>query len=261
MRLGWLRRDDRADAGPIPQQELREGGAKLPVGENCRELGGYALPSGRLTLMHRFLRSGTTADLSDREVDYLIGYGVRHVVDLRSKEEVRGEPDRLAERSEVSYANFPLYQKNLHDDSLALQADADDYLTNGYLGMLKNTEAVRGIFETMAAAEDDECVLFHCTAGMDRTGVVSMLLLGLAGIERETIIADYGYSFSSREDIDAYLSQGSKTAWDFIPTFCGLIGRVYDIACSSFGSVRGYLSACGIPDEALDRVARHLVGA
>lgn len=260
MRLKWFGRGRQEDETPIPYEEQAHGGATLPVGENCRELGGYPLPSGGTTLKHRFLRSGTTSALSKREVAFLADYGVRRVMDLRSKEEVRGEPDRLAGIDGIAYRNTPLYRSNLHDDKLSLRRDQDDYLTNGYINMLANSEAVRDVFSFMSEAEDDECVLYHCTAGMDRTGVTSMLLLGLVGASRETIVADYGYSFSSREDIDSYLDNGSKTRWDCIPMFCDLIGRVYDTACASYGTIRGYLLACGLTDGQLDRICHHLTG-
>ena len=42
-----------------------------------------------------------------------------------------------------------------------------------------------------AIAEAPQAVLFHCTAGKDRTGVVAALLLWLAGVSEEDILADY----------------------------------------------------------------------
>jgi len=60
--------------------------------------------------------------------------------------------------------------------SLALSpGDEGDYYAGVYLDMLANREAVRRMFAFMASVSEDGCVLFHCSAGMDRTGVTAML--------------------------------------------------------------------------------------
>jgi protein-tyrosine phosphatase len=47
----------------------------------------------------------------------------------------------------------------------------------------------------------DSCILFHCTGGKDRTGMVAMLLLKLAGVDNETVIGDYAVTEENMKDI------------------------------------------------------------
>ena len=208
--LGWRHKQNRQNP---EEASPTDGGRLLPVGDNCRELGGYPLPSavgrapGATTLSHRFLRSGSTSTLSRKEAHYLREYGVTRVVDLRSTQECASSPDVFASYPGVTYTNVPLFGVNLHDPRLHLPGDTRDYLASGYLRMLDNHEAVRQIFSAFAEAAPEECVLYHCAAGMDRTGITSMLLLGLCGVGRTSIVADYTYSFASREEADAYIYQ------------------------------------------------------
>ena len=70
------------------------------------------------------------------------------------------------------------------------------------------------LVEFLAQAQRNECVLFHCAAGMDRTGVISLLLLGLCGVvhaEAKTYkvgvsIYQYTDNFMTlyRNEIEAY---------------------------------------------------------
>lgn len=244
---------------PFPG-EPAAGGELLRVGDNCRELGGYPLPSGGLTLTHRFLRSGQTAGISAQGIAFLDEYGLKRVVDLRSAAEVASSPDIYANRASISYVNIPLYGQNMHDERLGRVAKKSDYFASGYLRMLGNHDAIRRIFSAFAEAADDECVLFHCAAGMDRTGVTAMLLLGSVGVARPYIVADYTYSFSTREEVDNYLWHGKKARWSSVSTLSRVIGEVYDDVVESYGSVNAYLKHCGVTTYQLAKVRHHLTG-
>ena len=259
--LGWFRKQGNGGSAGL---KPTKGGQLLPVGDNCRDLGGYPLPAGlgraagATTLTHRFLRSGSTSTLSRKEAHYLREYGVTRVVDLRSTQECASSPDVFASYPGVTYTNVPLFGVNLHDPRLHLPGDTRDYLASGYLRMLDNHEAVRQIFSAFAEAAPEECVLYHCAAGMDRTGITSMLLLGLCGVGRTSIVADYTYSFASREEADAYIYQGVSPSFTTVDVLARLMGRVYDGRLESYGSVEAYLLACGINKSQLTRVRNHL---
>ena len=247
--LGWFRKQGNGGSTGL---KPTKGGQLLPVGDTCRDLGGYPLPAGlgraagATTLTHRFLRSGSTSTLSRKEAHYLHEYGVTRVVDLRSTSECASSPDVFASYTGVTYTN------------LRLPGDTRDYLASGYLRMLDNHEAVRRIFSAFAEAAPEECVLYHCAAGMDRTGITSLLLLGLCGVDRTSIVADYTYSFASRDEVDAYIYQGVSPSFTTVDVLAKLMGRVYDGLLESYGSVEAYLLACGINKSQLTRVREHL---
>ncbi len=209
-------------------------------GENIRELGGYPVAGGGQTCAHRFLRSGHTSDLTPRDLRYLRRYGVGSVLD----------------------------DYDLHDPALATgEMDEDTlagFLTSGYLDMLATTEAVREIFAFLAeGARRGSCVLFHCTAGMDRTGVTSMLVLALAGVDRAHIVADYAYSYEDPAEVDGWVFAGKGPSADIDPHIyeaaTQVMAAVYDRVCEVYGDVPSYLRSCGVPDADLAAVRAHLL--
>ena len=250
----------------------------LATADNVRELGGFPVAGGGQTKAHRFLRSGSTFELSRHDIHALRRYGVSRVVDLRGADENLVRPDPFARRMGVAYFCEPLYDYDMRDPKLAVPGTEDDglaeYLIRGYLDILSNKPAFQRIFAFFAEARTTDCVLFHCAAGMDRTGVTSMLVLGLAGVDRVHIIADYAYSFADGDVVDermrvladedsmrgVSIREGSPDIYtDALAVSPLVMGTVYDRVCSAYGSVEGYLRACEVPDAHLDAVRAHLL--
>lgn len=260
---------DAADAfGPsslaVADERLLEDGhtLRLRSAYNVRELGGFDSPRGT-TLRHRFLRSGATRSLTQGDLDILRAWGVTRVADLRSLGESPQLSCRFARQDWVTWENVPLYDYDMSAPAMRPVRDVGGYFVSGYLHMLTSHAAIRRLFEFFAQAGPDECVLFHCAAGMDRTGVASMLLLGLAEVPRRQIVADYAYSFGEVDEVDDALDgQGEARPEAFITTHLRnritIIGTVYDTICHEHGSVRAYLASCGLADTTLDAVAGHL---
>ncbi|MDO4797239.1 MAG: tyrosine-protein phosphatase [Coriobacteriales bacterium] len=229
---------------------------------NVRDLGEYDTPRGT-TRTHRFLRCGGTRILSRDDLEYFRAYGVTRVLDLRSVGESPKLTCRLSNQPWVTWRNIPLYEYDISAPTIIPTAGMDNYLVSSYLHMLTAQQVMRDIFGFFATASPSECVLFHCAAGMDRTGMLAMLLLGLANVPREQILADYCYSFAPREDVDAAIATGvAESASEFasfiLQTRLDAIGTVYDTIVQTHGSVRDYLRSCGIEPRTLDTVRAHL---
>ncbi len=97
---------------------------------------------------------------------------------------------RLLSYDDIRYANVPLID-NIHSDNLNGRYPAS--MSEMYIGLLKNS-AILIKQALIRLKEEKQCALFNCTAGKDRTGVMAMLLLNLAGVDRDTIIEDYSAS-------------------------------------------------------------------
>ena len=159
----------------------------LKGSHNTRDLGGYPTKDGRVTASHRYLRSDSLLRLTKGDWNTLWEYGVRCVVDLRASKEA--EEGGYLIPSGIEYQNFPLLD-HIHSDLLA-GTSLPSSMEQMYRDLLDGSgKTFVRIFEKMAEYTG-ECVLFHCTAGKDRTGLVSMLLLSLAGVREEWIIKDY----------------------------------------------------------------------
>lgn len=166
---------------------------------NTRELGGYRTRSGLVLKTHSILRSDALHNITREDARRLSEYGVRCVIDLRFPDEIERFPDRIdffdpAVRYEAYSLQDPVKRTKYTEEF-------PPSMWEMYCWMLDESQAeFRAIFETIAAFPD-HCVLFHCTGGKDRTGMVAMLLLLLAGVDEETVIADYALTETVMKDL------------------------------------------------------------
>lgn len=241
----------------------RQGGVTgrldVPGSYNLRELGGYPGSTGK-TLYRRFLRSGSLGEITPAGNRQLYDYGVRAILDLRGRDEVEGDPDPLGRRKGVAWRNVELFSYDMSDPKLDRGDDEGGYLAAGYFTMLSNRDAICEVFDFLGSMADNHCLLFHCSAGMDRTGVVAMLVLGLVGVPRLDIIADYAYSFGTTAEVNAAVfGKRSGNAQDALALRIHAIEVTYDRLVDAYGTVRDYLVACGVPAPRLDATIRHLM--
>ena len=155
-----------------------------------RDLGGYPLRGGGMTARGAFLRSDATGELSPLDIAKLRSMGLSLVIDLRGPGEIVAAPSRLLGLEGVRYSSRPLLDGI---QSSGFAGDLPATLAELYISILDGGKArLRSVFEELSSA--DGLRLFHCSAGKDRTGVVAMLLLELAGAVDEAIVADYASS-------------------------------------------------------------------
>ena len=154
---------------------------------NFRDIGGYRAADGRAVPWGRYFRAGrqdrmTLGDLSDAA-----NLGIRTQIDLRRPDEVqscgRGPFGTLGAR----YVGLSLLPGGSYEQ---LNRETGT-LGERYLAYLQYApEPWRSVFDVLADAGAYP-VLLHCTAGKDRTGVITALLLHILGVDRAVIEADY----------------------------------------------------------------------
>lgn len=164
---------------------------------NIRDLGGLETAEGSLVRWNRLFRGDCLSFLTSEEWQKLLRCGIVSVVDLRSRAETELMKDQVPEA--MQYFHCPL-QKEEIDFSNASESAAKAFtksLADGYQKMLTDSpELVAAAVKTVIQCLEKGGVLFHCSAGKDRTGVLSAVLLSLLGAERDDIIADYQVSFT-----------------------------------------------------------------
>lgn len=234
----------------------------VPSSTNLRELGNYDTPDGP-TQPHRFLRCGSTRCLTRKDRAWLRDYGVTHVLDLRSSGEDPSQTCPFARERGVIWKNVELFGRDISTSRLAGAPISADFHVRAYLAMLANHEAVRQIMSFLAMVPQHECVLFHCAAGMDRTGVTSMLLLGTAGVSREDITRDYLYSFARVPEVDRFVNGGAepRSMDGRLHVFLDTMGQIYDAVREAYGGIGDYLLACGLADDQLAALRSRLLDA
>lgn len=178
---------------------------------NARELGGYKTKSGRQIKYHKILRSAGLNNLTDWDKDYLEEYGLRKIVDFRSAEERNHYPDQPVNGCENIFN--PVFEEDMTRsaqstfnmmDFLKDSPDGCQKLIDVYAGIIHMDHAKRAyhrFFEILLENDKPgESVLFHCTAGKDRTGIGGVLVLSALGTDLETVTADY---MLSKENVEA----------------------------------------------------------
>ena len=135
-----------------------------------------ALPTGTM----RYIRSDAPTNLTDEEIQWLLDNNITTIIDLRSEEEVCEKPCQLAAKEGFQYHHLPVTGGGDVPKSL-------DHLYTVYLEMVD--AQMEKIIDTIMKAETN--VMYFCTAGKDRTGVVSAMILRRLGFDDETIIEDY----------------------------------------------------------------------
>lgn len=138
----------------------------------------------------RFLRSDAPLQLTDAEINWLLENGITTLVDLRSMEEVQRKPCPLATDPSFSYHHLPVTGGGDTPHSRA-------HLHETYRNMVDGRMA--RILDVLLSAPAG--AMYFCTAGKDRTGVVSALLMKKLGADEETIVQDYMLSKGNLMDM------------------------------------------------------------
>lgn len=171
---------------------------------NFRDMGGIINKNGKQIVWGHFFRSGQLSKLKSSEYAKLEALNVKTIIDLRTDKELAKKPDRVP--AGVDYKNVQVY-----DDSEDMfsktktevlkgkvtPVQADSLVMEFYkLYMLENPQLVKGIVDQLFDTND--AVLFHCSAGKDRTGMIGALVLSILEVDRETIISEYMLSNNYR---------------------------------------------------------------
>lgn len=151
---------------------------------NTRDLGGYRTKQGNLAWRKTF-RSGNMGRVDQAGIVTLGKLGVTRVIDLRSRKERDAEPDPFRSGNGIELISIPLF-----DDLNPQQQPQGDALLALYLHAL-NTQGAVFAEVLRKIGESPDAVLFHCTAGKDRTGLIAALILSLSGAAADDIIQDY----------------------------------------------------------------------
>jgi protein-tyrosine phosphatase len=168
---------------------------------NMRELGGYSTQDGGMTAWKRFIRSDAPVSLDADDIRFLYDYGVRTVIDLRQADEARYLPSSLENAPGITYHNISF------TEDFSLLGSADYCPRDHLVPVMRREHRTGDILKAMANA--DGAVLFYCFAGKDRTGILSALLLMLAGVPTVDVLADYMVTYTY---IQSKLAMANKDA-------------------------------------------------
>jgi protein-tyrosine phosphatase len=215
---------------------------------NFRDLGGYAAMGGRSTQYGVFFRSGCLNDLTASDKKKIKELGVKTVIDLRGEQEQSARPGAFAGDGDIKIINIDLLSQLDPESVYKHTADDPNFIPDLYITMVDSCgEKIGQFIKTAAENAENGAVLYHCSAGKDRTGMMSMFLLGLAGVEKLDIVADYQVS----ETYIEHVFPGAKDALSSSPRH---IFRAMEYIIDNHGGILNYLRTNGVSDSDIDAI-------
>lgn len=175
---------------------------RLPLhhGVNVRDLGGYPIDMHHMSAWNRCFRSDDPYAFDKHDYQVLKSLHVDRILDLRSLEEQQMSRCTCEEYGIVHVSLPFMKEERMQIPSSTMDQDAMAKFINSmkldYVQMTKDAVTVipRILEEIADSLGKGNSVLFHCTAGKDRTGIVACILLDLIGVPRYDILADYQVS-------------------------------------------------------------------
>jgi len=222
----------------------------LSCSYNTRELGGFRTSDGRITNNNIFWRSDAPSQPDAGDIEKLFSAHITTVIDMRTQWEVEKNPDMLSETAGFEYFHFPITEGSGVPESL--EAVPYSYMD---IATAENMPEVM-----KALAESSNGVLFHCTAGKDRTGVVSAIILMLCGVSGEDIVNDYVVSREyNHKRLAAFLAAHPEVDRNIVLANEKSMNGFMYLFTERFGTVEGYFEAIGLSVQYADMIRNKLM--
>ena len=248
----------RMNISDTDQSSYKKRVLKIPRVSNFRDLGGYLTRDGRSVRWRQLYRSGHLADLTPRGLDLLTNLDLSTIIDFRSTYETQRHPDRVPD--DVREIHLPVMDKANREMSQEIRErirnnqmegfTPDHLIINAYRQFpTEFTPAFKTFIHAVLDARDKP-VLWHCTAGKDRTGYATAILFRLLGVDQKTIDRDYLLSNRyvkrlNKKMLTAIFVRGFK-AYRMIKPLMGVqldwLKAAFDTLDEEWGSFESYVS-------------------
>ncbi len=229
---------------------------------------------GRRVRWNTLYRSDTLHRLTDADADTFGKLGLRTVVDLRSQTEIDDHgrlahhTDSVAWHNVAMLDNVKLAPADPGDGPAESQtAPAQLAPGEGYVMIAERFGAsIAQVFRLLTTGDAFPAV-FHCTAGKDRTGIVSALTLDVLGVPDDVIAEDYVLTEHARERSTPWIEANEPDFAAYLAQFpperrivrAEMILGFLDGVRSKHGSVPAFLADIGVGDAQLESLRTHLL--
>lgn len=219
--------------------------------QNTRDLGGYITKDKKITKYKEFIRSSSLSNITDEDIDFLVKYGIKTVLDLRSEEETKDKPSRLKDINGIKYYNVPLSVDDMQADITKENGYFD--MIQGYIKRLSNKKAIKEIFDIISDNLQGG-LIFNCTAGKDRTGIIAMLILGIANVQLKDIVANYQVSHTYMGEDPEFVREYNITKSRVFLSKPEFIDATIEYIMDEYSSFDNYLLSCGISIGQIEKI-------
>ncbi|MBM4468325.1 protein-tyrosine-phosphatase [Rhodococcus hoagii] len=244
-----------ASADPVTPTAIRLEGAK-----NFRDIGGYETSDGRTVRSGLVYRANKLSSLTDADLAKLTAANVTLDVDLRNMWERRDDPDRLPEGVRYQVADVVSFEhgiafhefvpltlgRALIDAAVTGSSDIGQSIGYPFMVTYRGADVAFRDLLTAIAGNADGATVFHCSAGKDRTGWGTAVLLSLLGVPKATVYHDFLAS-------NTYLGRDDAVEKSWLDAAFAQVDRLY-------GGVDNYVrTGLGVDQQTIDTLRARLL--
>ena len=170
----------------------------------------------------RFFRAGGPLGLTDVDAGTIGRLELGTIIDLRTVDEATTRGQYRTVLSDITTHHLPMTDLLPPEDELVFWSDPA-FVADQYMTML--IEGGDAITEALAVLTDPSAypALIHCSAGKDRTGVFTALVLGLLGVDDSDIIRDYALSHEAMRQMLDWLARTAPDQQDVVSRYAPAI--------------------------------------
>lgn len=231
---------------PSSSMILAERHLPMTGGYNFRDLGGIKTKDGKFVKWGKILRSDDLNKLTDADLNYISSVPLTTIVDFRSKEEINATPDKLPnsinEDFQLSITPGNLMAAAHITDLDSTQVDSLMMQLNVLLVSDSSSIAQYKKFFELLQNEKEVPLMFHCSAGKDRTGMGAALVLFSLGVDEEVIFNDYlASNYYLADKYSKYINENPNLK-AFFEVKREFLKSGIDYMIQEYGSVDNYLA-------------------
>ena len=227
---------------------------------NFRDLGGYTTADGHHVKWGKIYRSADMSKLTNQDLAVLSARKIDYDVDLRGTAESKQAPDRLNPKTD--YILCPAGSDSVGNMMAGFRGktSGDSTMQAYYSKTTYLADRYKPFFGKLLGMPEDKSLVFHCTAGKDRTGIGAALLLYSLGVPYETIIKDYEASNYYRaaenkktaESMVKFMQINETVAKDVMSVKKEYLDATFNAIKKQYGSIDNFLKAqIGLSDNDL----------
>jgi protein-tyrosine phosphatase len=224
---------------------------KLQGAVNFRDIGGYSTKDGKKVKMGLLYRSAALNTLTDADLVKIAALNIKYDFDFRGPYEVKTAPDKIPVGT--MRISLPAGSENIGDSNymknMGRYMKSDSFLISFYTVLTPFKDRYMPLFDSLVSNKNASPILFHCTAGKDRTGIAAALILYALGVDEETIYNDYEATNYYRRNENAkaiaqmtkYYGMDEKTASSMMGAKKEYIQSAFTTIKAQYGTIDKYL--------------------
>ena len=225
---------------------LNERTLSLDGGFNFRDLGGIINKEEQVLGKGLLIRSDDLANLTDNDLELLNDYPIRTIIDLRTTYERSKNPDHIPNSCnhevhlDISSGHFENLVKQFRQGI----SNPREFMCNIYEDFVldETCQTQYKKFFDIIQHKNRTPILFHCTAGKDRTGFATAMILAALKVDFEQILEDYLASNIYLEQKYAHILKINPDYKYLIEVYPEYLEKSFDTIKKNFGTIEYYLS-------------------